>query len=256
MDGRLFQSASLLPIQSGQALDKETACEDGFYAVSDIFTFCATSEIQFLNAVESLIDESGSLSDHRAVASMDSDMHTKSNMHTTSDLEYYQRVLSAHVKALRDVLSSIEGVRTPTWPRPQRGSRQREIADDMIRKQIQDYSELIQRGERLSKRCVSESVLLMNKIMMEYTLRGLSQSLATARLTFLAYLFVPITFTASFFGMNFQEIEGSYGPKLSIWIWFLVSAPILGISLVLWYFGEEVTSMWRRKISQRKELVA
>lgn len=61
--------------------------------------------------------------------------------------------------------------------------------------------------------------------------RSISQAEGLARLTFLAFLFVPLSFTTSFFGMNFRELIGDDGPNLSVYIWFAVSVPIFAISL-------------------------
>lgn len=229
---RLLQSPSLLPKHYGQDLDRETARDDGLYALSELFTFCAFSESQFLNLVGHMIDEEGDALD-RSIGL---------DKRTTLNLEFYKRILGSHLKNLKSILSCIEAGGGRTWPRAQ-GKNQREIADAMTERLKGDYSELIHRAEALSQRCIDESFLLMNKTMIEDNQRGLSQAQAMARLTMLAYFFVPLSFTASFFGMNFRELVGPNGPLLSVWVWFLVTIPVLVLAIML-YFRTQVQFLY------------
>ena len=109
----------------------------------------------------------------------------------------------------------------------------------MVDRLKSDYSELVERAEMLSKRCVDESFLLMNKIMVGETQRGVSEAQSMARLTLLAYFFIPLSFTAAFFGMNVREPQGSDGAVLSVWVWFLVSIPVLLLAVAL-YFRDQL----------------
>jgi len=53
----------------------------------------------------------------------------------------------------------------------------------------------------------------------------------------LAFFFIPLSFTASFFGMNFKEL-GSSNQDLSVWVWFIVSVPIFGVSVLLCFWSK------------------
>ena len=76
--------------------------------------------------------------------------------------------------------------------------------------------------------------------------KAILQAEDVARLTRLAFIFIPLSFTASFFGMNFSQFTN--GALLSIWIWFVVSVPFLLVSLALivpslfWAFARQLRS--------------
>lgn len=57
---------------------------------------------------------------------------------------------------------------------------------------------------------------------------AIDQAKRMGKLTFLAFIFVPLSFTTSFFGMNVKELDAK---KVSIWMWLVVSVPILGLAL-------------------------
>ena len=61
------------------------------------------------------------------------------------------------------------------------------------------------------------------------------QTEGLARLTFLAFLFLPLSFTTSFFGMNFQELGAQN--NLSIWAWVVVSVPLFIFALALCFWN-------------------
>lgn len=53
--------------------------------------------------------------------------------------------------------------------------------------------------------------------------RGIEQTDRISKLSFLAYFYIPLTFVASFYGMNFKEL----GTSLSIWSYFVMAMPLL-----------------------------
>lgn len=67
--------------------------------------------------------------------------------------------------------------------------------------------------------------------------KGIQQAQGVARLTMLPFFFIPLSFTTSFFGMNFAELGTG---KYSIWLWFAVSVPIFAVALVFVFLGRFV----------------
>ena len=69
--------------------------------------------------------------------------------------------------------------------------------------------------------------------------KAIDQAERVGRLTQLAFFNIPISFTTSFFGMNFKQLNS--GTNLSTWIWFVVSFPRLVISILV--LGYDVSTM-------------
>ena len=89
---------------------------------------------------------------------------------------------------------------------------------------------------------------------------ALAQAKEVAKLTKLAFFFIPLSFTASLFGMNVMELDP--GAANSIWLWVTVSIPVLAISFTFMLVdirkvGEwlcDVPAKWRKKPPRRQEV--
>ena len=76
---------------------------------------------------------------------------------------------------------------------------------------------------------------------------------ATNRVTF---IFLPISFVTSVFGMNFKQLgQGT----LPIWIWAVITVPLLIASIVTVERGHWIKTRWRdyrqrRRLAKEKEM--
>ncbi|KAE8441477.1 hypothetical protein EG329_004933 [Mollisiaceae sp. DMI_Dod_QoI] len=96
---------------------------------------------------------------------------------------------------------------------------------DMIIQSLDDDLNLLaQQAQELSQRYHEAIVLLMNETSIRESQKGLSQAERTTQLTLLAFIFIPLSFFASCFGMNITEISGS-GANPSLWTFVVVSVP-------------------------------
>lgn len=107
----------------------------------------------------------------------------------------------------------------------------------MAQNLLADFEHLSQRTQALCRRCADLTALLINRVMMAEAARGIVQNERIARLTVLAFLFVPVAFTSSFFGINFAEFVDEGGPRLSVYVWFLVSLPLFLRSAAYCFWG-------------------
>lgn len=82
----LFQTASLLPGQYCSTLDPEAMKIDAFYALSELFTFTATSEKQFLNFMDQQIR--GEIYSFQGMSIPD---------FTITNLKYFRGLLDSHI---------------------------------------------------------------------------------------------------------------------------------------------------------------
>ena len=209
-----YQSASSLPRYYGQTLSAEVLCVDAFCTLTEVISFSAFSLSQCLNLIESTVD--------RYIYESAQD-----NIHLTlADLQHAKSTLDSYLKGLQSTLAFVKARGGPKWPIAT-SAKHEQIAKDVAQNLREDFEHLIERTRRLSNRCSDESNRLINKSKVDEAQRGLVQARGVARLTLPAFFFIPVSFTTSFFGMNVEELVGSTGPPVSVWMWFVVSIPVL-----------------------------
>jgi Mg2+ and Co2+ transporter CorA len=101
---------------------------------------------------------------------------------------------------------------------------------DVARTLLEDYEYLLARAETLSGKCERGMNIFMNSAMIAESKRAISQAEELGKLTRLAFFYIPLSFTAAFFGMNFRELESD---MLSIWVWFAVTVPLFIVTILL-----------------------
>ena len=92
------------------------------------------------------------------------------------------------------------------------------------------YQYLLSHADTISQRCNKDSEIITNNAMIDEPCKVMPKSVDVARMTRLAFLFVLLSFTTSFFSMNFVQIVG--GPK-STWNWVTTSLPVSFVSFLL-----------------------
>lgn len=108
----------------------------------------------------------------------------------------------------------------------------RAIKDDVPTDQIHiglpdaALQDILKRAGLLEKFLMDSFNLLISSTSVMATELSISQGIRGQRLTFLAFLYIPLTFVTGVFGMNIYEINGS---PLSVW----VPATVLAITLLL-----------------------
>ena len=83
------------------------------------------------------------------------------------------------------------------------------------------YTKLYEHAKALDSRCQDVTGILMSG-------DAVHDAKIVAKLTLLAFLFVLLSFTTSFFGMNFKELENQ-----SIWKWCAMTVPIMLILILI-----------------------
>lgn len=194
------------------------------YALSEVFSFAASSEWQFLNVLETqLNDESQNLSAQIAHVSV-------------ANIRYAKALLDEHVVRLEDTTRMIRDYGDSKWPRAA-SLRLEEDAISIVREShdylTKDYEYLLMRARRLSERCVETIDIISNDALLQEAQKSLQQGQRGQRLMFLASFYLPLSLTTSFFGMNFVELGQG---KLSIWLAFVTCLPVLLISTMIHYW--------------------
>ncbi|KAM5481581.1 hypothetical protein McanCB56680_004117 [Microsporum canis] len=219
----IMQSACLLHLDYGLDLDKTLAAGSSFYALHEILMFTAFSENQFLNMLETKLQKE-----------LDPAFLIRQSTPTLSNLLYNQRILDRHIQRIKDNLNTFRGKESLACSRATFEPEKQQIIDDMTKKLIHDFEYLLSRSLTLSEQCSRGMQVVMNNTMIKESRDAMNQAEGVVKLTRLAFIFVPLSFTASFFGMNFAQFGQG---DLNIWIWFVVSTPIFIISLLLMKYG-------------------
>jgi hypothetical protein len=226
----LVQSAALLHLDYGRSLDRQLMASDSFYLLHDLFLFAAFSEAQFLNMLETKLErelEQSTLVGEKSAA--------------LSNLVYHQRILDRHIDLLRENLASIsERITQYETRNPQKDDNVQDArtATESLRA---DYQYLLSQALKLMNQCDRGVQVVMNNAIIKESREAMVQAEGVVKLTRLAFVFIPLSFTTSFFGMNFSEFGTG---DLAIWLWFAVSLPIVAIALLLMRY--DVALVWRR----------
>lgn len=237
--GAHFQSAFLLPEQFGSTLDTSTMRANPFYALTELFRFSAFSENQVLNLMEQKIAPDAGY------------QVLKQESPTLSNLLYFQEILEAHIVRIKDTVKVIRG-RCSHWtssfekgaPVGPASISQRTKADAAASMLLEDFEYLLERAETLKRRCDQGMAVIMNNAILAESKRAIHQAKGVAKLTLVAFFYIPFSFTTSFFGMNFQELGTG---KLSVWAWFATSIPVFLITLAFLILDG---SAFRSKVGQ------
>ncbi|KAF2815317.1 uncharacterized protein BDZ99DRAFT_435597 [Mytilinidion resinicola] len=225
------QSASLLHLDYSRGLDRRVAALDSFYALHELFSFASFSEIQFLNMLESKLKKE-----------LDQSVLVRQKNPTISNILYNRQVLERHTQRIRDNIASIRCQSRSCWPQGQLDETKQQIADSAAQTLLRDYEYLLARCLTISELCDRGTQIVMNNAMIKESREAISQAEGIAKLTRLAFFFIPLSFTTSFFGMNFLQFDTG---KVSIWVWFVVSVPILSLTLLLLRY--DIVSLLRAK---------
>ncbi|KAJ5811410.1 hypothetical protein N7474_007711 [Penicillium riverlandense] len=94
---------------------------------------------------------------------------------------------------------------------------------------MKDFQFLQEEAGKLSKLCSDSVGIAMNTISIADSRRSMAQAQRTQVISYLAYLFLPLSLIASLFGMNVQELVES-GPRLSLY--FAVALPFTVLSIL------------------------
>lgn len=221
--GHPTASAADFPQDMGRLFNNNNMGRDALYALSNVLQISAASQRHLLSVLWGLLD-----------AEMDLAGQVPSSAAPMSSVCYLKKVADRHIGRLASTVLILENREQHGWPRAPPGTPEREEADRAVTTLLRDFSNLKEEAQRLSA-SLGESIefLSSNTAFME-SVKSISNARRVERLTLLATIFLPLTFTCSAFGMNFSLFGQG---KLSIWIYFPTAAIVVGASLLAWYFS-------------------
>lgn len=229
------QSSARLISEYGKTLDTKLMAIDPFYALHELFLFCAFSQAQYLNMLESKL------------ATKTASQASSEKIEDQSHLLHDQQILQVHADRLRENITIIEQRSSLNQLRLTDNSAD-STQQQAARLLLTNYQHLLSRAERLSAQCQAKMALLMNQAMIAESNKAINQAQEVTNLTRLAFFFVPMSFTASFCGMNLRPFISDAN---SIWVWFALSIPLLLISFVVMRWN--VVELWEQMYKKRNE---
>ena len=159
---------------------------------------------------------------------------------TIANLLHNKEDLDRHIQSISETISIIQNRSGSNWPKATMPA-QVQIVDATVRALLEDFQCLQTRANTLSAQCDKGMTIIMNNANIRESRRAILQAEGVAKLTRLAFVFIPLSFTASFFGMNFAELGTDH---MSVWVYFAVSFPIILISYALLKWN--IVQLWER----------
>ncbi|KAI1278573.1 hypothetical protein F5Y07DRAFT_63048 [Xylaria sp. FL0933] len=229
---RAAQNISLLPMHYGSQMKSESMSGYALHALSELFQFAASAEVQFLNFLCHRIEYELSL--------VGSSGMTWSHQISLLNLKYIKAQLTQHVHSLTN---TVEILRSQTSANSLRISHDDSRTDDMSNSNklhneeraaealLTDFDFLLQRANWLIRECEHGMSTLANSAMLEESRRSTKMAQSMQRLSVIATVFIPLSFVCSIWGMNFRELGSGSEP---IWWWFVSAVPVIIITLAVY----------------------
>lgn len=213
------RSASHIPMEYGRSLHPNVMAQDAFYSLTEVFDFSASSQMAFLNMINAKLDQYTSLPPERDFESL-------------PHLRYTKDILYDYILKTKRTIDSIKSAREGRWPKDQTASGQRK-ATTAAQRIEEDFLHLQYRAEILHHRANDAITVLMSSIAINESQKAITQGARMQKLTYLAFIFVPLSFTTGFFGMNVREFSDD---KIDIRLWAYIAVPVtvLAIALFSW----------------------
>lgn len=211
------EAASQLCVGYGRTLYEDVMATDPLYALTEVFNITTASVNQYLNLIE-----------HKLAGFTDDehydDFDMLSNLRYSKDILYRQQRQLEQVNAWLKLhkLRGGTGWRTTSEEDPK--------AFQAAESVVQRYEYLQTRVKTLQAQCQDAISNLMNNINLKEVKNSYDQSKRIGKLTFLAFVFAPLSFTTSFFAMNIG-LE-----NLSLKIWFAVTFILMSVTFFLMVF--------------------
>ena len=232
---RLRQPLSSLPGNYGHTLDWAKAAVDPLSAIQELFTFHAASELQYVNMLEKFVTDQISRAESKQAGT---------DMSAILHFDYTKSILIRHEAHIQNLLGSLNTC-LKGWH--QQATQTGCCDEELISTLKIDLDYISTRIQNSITFCEAGRSTIMGNASIEEAKRSNEQAIlvtgltkATNRLTF---IFLPISFLTSLFGMNFRQFgQGT----LSIWLWVAIALPLLACCIVLVESGSYLKTVLRR----------
>ncbi|EHA20061.1 hypothetical protein ASPNIDRAFT_39476 [Aspergillus niger ATCC 1015] len=276
------QSTTILPLQYDSLIAlvdlARRAPQDPLSMCIPLFAHAAFSEVQFLNLMESRIQ--------KQVNSIVEGLSTDA----LGTLQYFSNILNRHAQQLKDSTRALfklterssqglDGTRVEKQIAKNAGPLGLDIGScrqisgtEMVKNVrssssdgtftseglLEDYEQLYARCMELSDLCTQGISLAMNKATIDESRRAIEQSERVKKLTLLATLFIPLSFSSSLLGMNIDLLGQN---SVQSW-WFLVLCIPITLFAYIFYLWDSqalrrcLVRFWKRWCRAKRNVTA
>lgn len=132
-------------------------------------------------------------------------MSQPAHLANLSELLILHNQVDNYKSYVKETLEVVRACGGPRWPRANKPDHQRKADRAASILQLR-YERLLRRSERLSEQCSSRINITSNFRAQDQTEKAIKQANRLGKLSFSAYIYIPITFAASFYSINFKEL--------------------------------------------------
>lgn len=216
---RNTQSLAVFPQGYGRSLDWSLAKSDRMYALLEIFRLAAFSQKQLQNVLQQkIVAETRSLS-------------ANTEHPTMANLLYFRDILQDQLGYVSN-LSRL----TDDQSRVSHSAQRPATVDHGMAEVHSLFEDLRSQAQSLHERCTQGMTVISNNSMLEESQRAIKQAELVTKLTKVAFVYLPFTFTAGFFGMNFKELGTG---EIHLWIYFVASLPLMFVTMAFYVLDEQ-----------------
>ena len=230
------QTAALLPLRYGSKLRSEKLDRGVMYVLYEIFSMSANSESKFLAQVDSTLC--------KTLEHVNED-----RFDGFTDLTFLRRLLHRHIQQIQTAIIALKNFQSLDSSDHQ-GSKENAASNGEVKAGtttlwiLKDFNSNLEYAKALDKQSQEGIAVLMSSASISESRKAMALQERMGKLTLLAFLFVPLSFTTSFFGMNFKELNAQV---ISIWTWFVMAIPVIAVTQIAYFctWGQ-VTAPFRR----------
>ena len=212
-------------------MDWTKASTDPFAAIEELLTFYTSSEAQYIHVLEHFVEQEIAYAE-----STQTDPNVSSILH----FDYVKSILIRHDASITGLRQSLD-----------KGFRQWKLGDNHESEEgmlkatlLPDLDYLSTRAQKAITLCEAGKSTIMSNKSIEENRQAKEQARLVTELTKvtnrLTFIFLPISFVTSAFGMNFVQFGQGH---LSIWLWVEITLPLLAACILLVERGSDVKAL-------------
>lgn len=205
--------AARMHLDFGHSLRVPLMAEDPFYTLTEVFAVALASQNMLLNLVE------------QKLAQYAQQSHRKSD--ALVNLTYLERLLLRQTQQIRQALQSIRSTADSEWPRSTNPAAEK--ARNTVE---QDFEALCIHSRELHSRCQASINVFLNNAALQESQEAITQAQTAKALTSIAFVFIPLSFVTSLFGMTLGESKHQ-----SIWMQVVIVVLIVLVTLLVLFVG-------------------